>query len=873
MSQDQPGGPFVPSTITYTLQNTGNTTISWSAAATQNWITLSASSGNLGQAAKTTATVSFNANTMNLGAGSYSDTVTFTNLTNGTGNASCPVNLTITQQTNPVPTTTSLSPSSKTAGAAAFTLTVNGTGFVAGSTVLWNGATRTTTYSSSTKLTAAITAADIAAAGTVSVTVFSPTPGGGTSNAQTFTISGTNNPVPTTTSLSPSSKTAGAAAFTLTVNGTGFVAGSTVLWNGATRTTTYSSSTKLTAAITAADIAAAGTVSVTVFSPTPGGGTSNAQTFTISGTNNPVPTTTSLSPSSKTAGAAAFTLTVNGTGFVAGSTVLWNGATRTTTYSSSTKLTAAITAADIAAAGTVSVTVFSPTPGGGTSNAQTFTISGTNNPVPTTTSLSPSSKTAGAAAFTLTVNGTGFVAGSTVLWNGATRTTTYSSSTKLTAAITAADIAAAGTVSVTVFSPTPGGGTSNAQTFTISGTNNPVPTTTSLSPSSKTAGAAAFTLTVNGTGFVAGSTVLWNGATRTTTYSSSTKLTAAITAADIAAAGTVSVTVFSPTPGGGTSNAQTFTISGTNNPVPTTTSLSPSSKTAGAAAFTLTVNGTGFVAGSTVLWNGATRTTTYSSSTKLTAAITAADIAAAGTVSVTVFSPTPGGGTSNAQTFTISSGSAGGLAPDITTSTDAGPLTGSTITTPTFTTKVGNELLLAFIATASTGATPNTSVTGVSGGGLTWTLVRRSNTQQGTAEIWSSFAAGTLTNATATASLSQSGIAALITLVTFSGVNTTTPVGATGGGSAATGAPTASLTTQGANSLVFGVGNDWDGSGAHTVGSNQTMVHQYLSTVTGDTFWVQRQNATTQPAGTAVTINNTAPTNHQWNLSIVEIRQ
>ena len=52
-------------------------------------------------------------------------------------------------------------------------------------------------------------------------------------------------------------------------------------------------------------------------------------------------------------------------------------------------------------------------------------------------------------------------------------------------------------------------------------------------------------------------------------------------------------------------------------------------------------------------WNGSDRTTTYVNSTQLTASILAADIAAAGTASVTVFNGTPGGGTSNAQTFTI----------------------------------------------------------------------------------------------------------------------------------------------------------------------------------------------------------------------------
>ncbi len=562
----------------------------------------------------------------------------------GTSNA---LTFTITAS-NPVPTATSLNPSSAIAGGTAFTLTVTGTNFISGSAVRWNGANRTTTYGSPTQLTAAITAADIATAGTASVTVFNPTPGGGTSNALTFTITASN-PVPTATSLNPSSAIAGGTAFTLTVTGTNFISGSAVRWNGANRTTTYGSPTQLTAAITAADIATAGTASVTVFNPTPGGGTSNALTFTITASN-PVPTATSLNPSSAIAGGTAFTLTVTGTNFISGSAVRWNGANRTTTYGSPTQLTAAITAADIATAGTASVTVFNPTPGGGTSNALTFTITASN-PVPTATSLNPSSAIAGGTAFTLTVTGTNFISGSAVRWNGANRTTTYGSPTQLTAAITAADIATAGTASVTVFNPTPGGGTSNALTFTITASN-PVPTATSLNPSSAIAGGTAFTLTVTGTNFISGSAVRWNGANRTTTYGSPTQLTAAITAADIATAGTASVTVFNPTPGGGTSNALTFTITASN-PVPTATSLNPSSAIAGGTAFTLTVTGTNFISGSAVRWNGANRTTTYGSPTQLTAAITAADIATAGTASVTVFNPTPGGGTSNALTFTI----------------------------------------------------------------------------------------------------------------------------------------------------------------------------------------------------------------------------
>jgi hypothetical protein len=96
--------------------------------------------------------------------------------------------------------------------------------------------------------------------------------------------------------------------------------------------------------------------------------------------------------------------------------------------------------------------------------------------------------------------------------------------------------------------------------------NNPIPSISTLSPASAVAGGPAFTLTVNGSGFVSGSVVRWNGSDRTTTFVSSTQLTAAIPASDIAVAGTAQVTVFNPAPGGGTSNAQTFTIVTVNNP-------------------------------------------------------------------------------------------------------------------------------------------------------------------------------------------------------------------------------------------------------------------------------------------------------------------
>ena len=101
----------------------------------------------------------------------------------------------------------------------------------------------------------------------------------------------------------------------------------------------------------------------------------------------------------------------------------------------------------------------------------------------------------------------------------------------------------------------------------------------------------------------------------------------------------------------------TVTITVTiNNPLPAITALSPGAADAGGADFTLTVDGSNFINDSVVRWNGTDRTTTYISATKLTTDILAADIATAGTSSVTVFNPAPGGGESTpAESFAICS--------------------------------------------------------------------------------------------------------------------------------------------------------------------------------------------------------------------------
>jgi hypothetical protein len=92
-------------------------------------------------------------------------------------------------QSNPVPLINNpLSPASAVPGGQGFTLTVNGTGFVSNSVVNWNRTPLATTFVSKSQVTATVPASNIAAAGTASVTVTNPFPGGGTSNVDFLVV-------------------------------------------------------------------------------------------------------------------------------------------------------------------------------------------------------------------------------------------------------------------------------------------------------------------------------------------------------------------------------------------------------------------------------------------------------------------------------------------------------------------------------------------------------------------------------------------------------------------------------------------------------------------------------------------------------------
>ena len=220
----------------------------------------------------------------------------------------------------------------------------------------------------------------------------------------------------------------------------------------------------------------------------------------------------------------------------------------------------------------------------------------------------------------------------------------------------------------------------------------------------------------------------------------------------------------------------------------------------------------------------------------------------------------------------VQSAPASALAIDTKAFGDQGSSSATASTAP-FSTSVANELLLAYIATDySSGA--NTSVTSVTGAGLNWVRVVRTNTQGGTSEIWRALATSALSNVTVSATLSQS-VASSITVTSFKGVDLTGTngsgaIGAIGSGNASAGAPTASLVTTRNNSWVVGVGNDYDNAIARTPASGQTLVHQNLSPA-GDTYWVQMLNSPTSSTGSSVSLSDSAPAADRFNLSLCEI--
>jgi lysyl endopeptidase len=92
-SSGDPGGPFTPASFDFTVKDIGTTTLNYQVSATQSWVSLTNATGTLNGGQQATITVSISADANALPAGNYTDTLTFTNLTDHAGDTTRPVTL------------------------------------------------------------------------------------------------------------------------------------------------------------------------------------------------------------------------------------------------------------------------------------------------------------------------------------------------------------------------------------------------------------------------------------------------------------------------------------------------------------------------------------------------------------------------------------------------------------------------------------------------------------------------------------------------------------------------------------------------------------------------------------------------------------
>src|SRR5206468_3630849 len=151
----------------------------------------------------------------------------------------------------------------------------------------------------------------------------------------------------------------------------------------------------------------------------------------------------------------------------------------------------------------------------------------------------------------------------------------------------------------------------------------PVPTLSSIDPTSVIATNPGIRINAFGSNFAPTAVLNFNGVAETTSVIDSQHLFVTVPASQIGVnnVGTVLVTVTNPTPGGGTSASIPFSIQQPS-VIPTITSVSPTSTAANPTnPIPITVNGTNFQQGAFVLFNGFGAQTTFVSATQVTASI------------------------------------------------------------------------------------------------------------------------------------------------------------------------------------------------------------------------------------------------------------
>ncbi len=421
-------------------------------------------------------------------------------------------------------------------------------------------------------------------AGTVNVTVTTPAGTSAITPADQFTYLNGQTSGPTVTSVSPNSGST-AGGYPVTISGSNLGGAINVSFGG---TLTMIQSDTSTAITVTAPAHAAGTVDVTVTTSLGTSPTSPADQFTYQNGQTSGPTVTSVSPNSGTT-AGGYSVTISGSNLGSAINVSFGGTLALIQSDTSTAITVT---APAHAAGTVDVTVTTSLGTSPTSPADQFTFQNGQASGPAVTSVSPNSGST-AGGYSVTISGSNLGGATAVSFGGTVALIQSDTSTTITVT---APAHAAGTVDVTVTTSGGTSPTSPADQFTyVSG-----PTVLSVSPNlGSTAG--GYQIAISGTN-LAGATAVYFGMSFATILGSSATSLSVIAPAH--AAGTVDVTVITPTGTSPISPADHFTYTTSQPPAPTVQKLSPKTGST-IGGYQVAIFGTNFT-GATAVYFGTT---------------------------------------------------------------------------------------------------------------------------------------------------------------------------------------------------------------------------------------------------------------------------
>jgi hypothetical protein len=259
--------------------------------------------------------------------------------------------------------------------------------------------------------------------------------------------------------------------------------------------------------------------------------------------------------------------------------------------------------------------------------------------------VNPAAVIAGSPAVELHVLGAHFDDQAVVEFSGLAKPTTFVSEAELQITLTAQDLEDPGNRDVRVKNGS--NAVSNVAQLLIA---SPVPQITSVLSIQNATGSQSVNLRVFGQNLLRSSVVQFNGSALATQKISGTELQATLPAASFANAAVYQVTVQNPPSPGGVSNSIAFEI--VSQPL-TLTGLHSLGATASGGGYFLSVYGTGFTPFSVARRNGTDRPTTYLNGHHLDVEIPPADVGSVGTMSITVNTPGPSGGTSNSKDIAV----------------------------------------------------------------------------------------------------------------------------------------------------------------------------------------------------------------------------